>query len=147
MAVKGECTYRIAKSEIAFSKAEATEIKLGTTSINQYLTDLMSVSESASIHTNKLSVDGFGFTDAKATALEKSIVDSVGFTENVSVQLIVESILNESDSLSFADAHNTSFAKQVGEVFSVTEDFSYVMGTGHNSVLNSSALNTFTLNL
>lgn len=149
MAVKGEVTYalisssvahRIAKGEIAFTKAEATEITLDASPTNQYFTDLMSVSESALIHTNKVSLDSFGFTDAQVTSLAKSIVDSVVFSESVSILLIIERAF--SDSFAISDFSAIALHKGLVDTVGFSDGLQNAMSLGKAETVSVNELHS-----
>jgi hypothetical protein len=152
MAVKGEVTYalisssvahRIAKGEIAFTKAEATEITLDATPTNQYFTDLMSVSESALIHTNKVSLDSFGFTDAQVTSLAKSIVDSVVFSESVSILLIIERAF--SDSFAISDFSAIALHKGLVDTVGFSDGLQNAMSLGKADTVSVNELHSIAI--
>ena len=90
--------------------------------------------------------DSFAISDFSAVAIHKGLVDTVGFSD--AFGRVATYFRNFTDAFGLDELvnvnPNSDFDKT--NVFSFTENFSYEVGTIHNSVLNSSALNTYTLN-
>ena len=91
-------------------------------------TDGVSISDAYSSLFTRPVTDAFSVADSfgRTVTYQRSFADAFGLDESVNV--------------------SPNWGVEKTNVFSFTESFSYEIRIGHNSVLNASALNTYTLN-
>lgn len=132
--------------------------------IGRNFTDSLSVSDVVVLSLDKGINESVTLSEVFSKDFETSKTDSVSMTDTFSSLFSrpVADSFSVSDSFSRAVTYQRSFTDSFGldesvivtpiigvektNVFSFTESFSYEIRKGHNSVLNSSALNTYTLN-
>lgn len=117
--ISGKAAYQLAKGEVSHTNVTATEIKLDAYPLNQYLDNQFSFSDLASLEIQKTTLDNLGITEEQAIALAKNVIDSVGFSEAVSILLIIERAL--SDSLSVTDVSVIVLDKNINETINLSE--------------------------
>ena len=127
--------------------------------------DSFAISDFSAIALHKGLVDTVGFSDGLQNAMSLGKADTVSVNElhSVAIEKQASEALGVTDSFARVATYIRNFTDTFGldelvnvspnwgiektNVFSFTENFSYEVRAGHNSVLNSSALNTYTLNL
>ena len=115
--------------------------------VDKNTADTVSLSES---HTKAVSLgkaDSLSFNDSHASAFAKPASDTFGFTDSFARVATYTRVFTDTFTLDELVSISPNWGVDKANVFSFTEAFSYEIKIGHNSVLNSSALNTYTLNL
>jgi len=127
-------------------------------------TDSLGITDSASLSNEIVKVDGLGFVDQVILESIKGLSSPISISDSLIYSLSRESLdtigLPDSPSItatyvrSFADGfalddlfHNgILFSENKSNVFGLSDSFSYTLVLGNTAVLNTSAMNTFTLN-
>ena len=117
--ITGKAAYRLANGEVSFRNLTATEIKLDAFPLNQYLDNQFSFSDLASLESQKTTLDNLGFTEEQAKAVAKAATDSVGFSDTVSLLLIIERAF--ADSVAVSDVSVIALDKDITETISLSE--------------------------
>jgi hypothetical protein len=118
-----------------------------TLAFNKPATDIFALSESQQKSVALGKDSSFSFGDTQSRVFDKQASEALGVTD--SFARVATYIRNFTDTFGLDELVNVSpnWGIEKTNVFSFTENFSYEVRAGHNSVLNSSALNTYTLNL
>ena len=115
-------------------------------SVSKPATDALALSDVHQKTTSLGKANSFSFGDTQSSVFEKQVIEAFGVTD--SFNRVATYYRNFTDTFGLDELVNVTpiYGFDKTNVFSFTENFSYEVRTGHNSVLNSSALNTFTLN-
>jgi len=118
-----------------------------TLAFNKPATDVFALLESQQKSVALGKDSSFLFGDTQSRVFDKQASEALGVTD--SFARVATYIRNFTDTFGLDELVNVSpnWGIEKTNVFSFTENFSYEVRAGHNSVLNSSALNTYTLNL
>tara|TARA_E500000331_G_scaffold261867_1_gene252832 strand:- start:130 stop:819 length:690 start_codon:yes stop_codon:yes gene_type:complete len=131
--------------------------------INRTFTESVSLSESQTFVINKALSDSISLTDAfnasfiteftpdSFTLADSPSIDVNGNpTESISLseEVAIQSEKAVSDSFGFNESFQAGFnlTQDINNIVSVSDNFQFLLISGNNAVLNTSALNTFTLN-
>jgi len=138
--------HSLLRGEAAYSELQATEIYLDAYSTNRYISgDFSALTDALAVATTKLPIDSFGLTESQVIALAKEATDSSSITDLFGRAVVFARHFTDAFALDEAVLINPNTGVNKSNIFSFTDTFSYQMVTGNNSVLNSSALNTYTL--
>tara|TARA_B110000858_G_scaffold119176_1_gene136093 strand:+ start:5411 stop:6325 length:915 start_codon:yes stop_codon:yes gene_type:complete len=124
----------------------ATMLDEPTLSVSKPATDVLTLSEAQQKTLSLGKANSFSFGDAQSSVFEKQVIEAFGVTD--SFGRVATYFRNLTDTFGLDELVNVTpnYGFEKTNVFSFTENFSYEVRAGHNSVLNSSALNTYTLN-
>ena len=89
--IEAETAYQLVNGSITWVEAQATEVVLDPDTKNRYFRDeAFSLSEQASLHPQKVTLDSFGFSDQQIFDVTKGIADQLSFSDVVDILLIIE---------------------------------------------------------
>ena len=132
--------------------------------VDKNISEALTVSDIASISSAIAKTESISFADDPALSLSKPFTDSLGLTESFdrnasyvrsfSDAFSLDDIeihtngaeLNKNNVFAFSDTNTFSFQKNATDSLSFSENFSHEVTRSNHSVLNTSALNTFTPN-
>lgn len=140
--IEAETAYQLVNGSITWVEAQATEIVLDPDTKNRYFRDeAFSLSEQASLHPQKVTLDSFGFSDQQIFDVTKGIADRLSFSEVVDILLIIER--DFSDAYTLADVSVLAVDKGVAETLSFSEVTAFALDVAKAdsvSILESAAL-------
>jgi hypothetical protein len=91
-----ESSYSCLKSSVFFSDLLATDVILDPDTLNRYFRfEPFSVDDLAVYNVGKVFDDSLGFVDAHTTIFGKVNAESIGFTEDVQVRLLIQRAFND----------------------------------------------------
>ena len=154
---------------VTTGKQIADNISLGETVsvlmvFEREFTDSLGLTDSTTLSTEIAKVDGFDFLDQIVLESIRGVSSPVSISDSMAYSLSIESLdsIALSDAPSISTAYIRSFAdafalddsynggliytENKSNVFGMNDSFSYTLALGNNAVLNTSAINTFTLN-
>lgn len=114
--------------------------------LSKDVTETISLTHSRNIDFAKVQFDGVILSDIQSRLISKTANDSASMSD--SFGRIATFARSFTDAFGLDELVNVSpnWGVEKTNIFSFTESFSYEIRAGHNSVLNASALNTYTLN-
>jgi len=140
--IEAETAYQLVNGSIAWVEAQATEVVLDPDTKNRYFRDeAFSLSEQASLHSQKVTLDSFGFSDQQIFDVTKGIADQLSFSDVVDILLIIER--DFSDAYTLADVSVLAVDKGVAETLSFSEVTAFALDVAKAdsvSILESAAL-------
>lgn len=107
--------------------------------------DALTFSDSRAAVLESSKTDGVTLGEVEAKQLNKAATDSSSITDLFGRAVVFARHFTDAFALDEAVLINPDIGVNKSNIFSFTDTFSYQMVIGNNSVLNSSALNTYTL--
>lgn len=143
--IEAETAYQLINGSVAWVEAQATEVVLDSDTKNRYFSgEAFSLSEQASLHSQKVTLDSFGFSDQQIFDITKGIADQFSFSEVVDILLIIER--DFSDTYALADVSVLAIEKAVADALSFTEVTAFALTTAKTDLVSISESSAFSLN-
>jgi len=117
--ISAKAAYQLANGEVTHRDIVATEIKLDAYPTNQYLFNQFLVSDFPALAIQKITLDALGITEEQSISVAKSVVDSVGFSDAISILLTIER--STVDLLTIADVAVIVLDKSISETINLSE--------------------------
>ena len=114
--------------------------------VSKELSETLSFAEAALIEYQANKSDSISFADTQVLTVNLSKVDTVSVTDLFSRPTIFTRSFTDAFALDDSLSSGLGFSETKANVFSFSDNFTFTMILGNNSVLNASTLNTFTLN-
>lgn len=126
--IDAESAYQFVQGEISWQDVLATEIALDPDTLNKYLRDdTISLSDVLSATLEKSSIDSFGFTDSQVVEVQKAVTDALSFTDSVEVVLVIQRAF--ADSFSISDVSTITIDKRITDTLTMSDLTALVLTT------------------
>lgn len=135
--IEAETAYQLVNGSITWVEAQATEVVLDPDTKNRYFRDeAFSLSEQASLHPQKVTLDSFGFSDQQICDVTKGIADQLSFSEAVDILWVIER--NFTDSYALADVSVLAVEKVLANAFSFADVAAFTLNAAKSESISIS---------
>lgn len=131
--------------ERAFSDSLAVT-DVSVIALDKNINETINFSESQQIDVAQAKTETISVSDIHSSLFAKSVSNIVSVTDSFGLVATYARSFTDAFGLDELVSVTPNWGVEKTNVFSFTDSFSYEIRAGHNSVLNASALNTYTLN-